>query len=290
MVTTEPTRTLPETQAFDPQPGRTVLMKEVQDLSIHMLTAASVAMSTRNPQVGACHAFLAGGCAAFGGADVPLTRAVGIGTAGPLNTSEIDLVEAFYSSRKAPVNISISDRTDQCVPASLNARGYQSCSFMNNWWMPLSGRPDVAVSLAVDISPASAKETELWARTVAAGFEEEDCPIDELQLSPRLIDTFCCLGFSDGAQPFFARLRGKVVGGGVLFVNGVNAYIRTASCRYQYRNQGVQTALLSARLEAASQIGCRLAFSSTIREGSVRNLERFGFMPLSVSYMMSKPN
>jgi len=274
--------------AYKTQPERTMLLKMVQDLSITMLTTASVAMATRNPQAGACYTSLAGGCAAFGGSDVPLTRAIGIGTAGAIDSSEISLVEAFYDSRKAPINIAISDRTHERVPALLHARGYEAGGFMDNWWMPLLSAPNRNVSSEIEISPASIAEADLWARNVAAGFEEEDCAIDEAQLSPRIVDTFYCLGFGDGAKPFFARLNGEVVGGGVLFVNGGAAHIRTAACRYRYRHQGVQTALLSARLEAAFNAGCRLAFSSTTRTGMcVRNLERFGFKRLSVSYMMS---
>jgi hypothetical protein len=81
-----------------------------------------------------------------------------------------------------------------------------------------------------------------------------------------------------------------VVGGGVLHINGDTAHLRTTSCRFVHRRNGVQTALLSSRLQLAVEAGCRFVFSSTGGIGaSARNLERFGLQPLSISFLMSRP-
>jgi hypothetical protein len=126
---------------------------------------------------------------------------------------------------------------------------------------------------------------------VAAGFEEQDVPVDETNLSRLTLDTFYCLGFARGAQPFLARVNGEIAGGGVLHITDQKAHLRTTSSRLKYRGLGVQTALVAARLKMAIGSGCKIAFSSTERRGaSARNLSRFGFTPFSVSFQMSGPD
>src|ERR1039458_5414707 len=86
---------------------KSLLLEKIQEVSIAMLASATTAMSIRNPQSQPCFAEMAGGYLGFSGPDVPLTRAVGVGTAGPLERTDISRVEAFYESRQAPVRLSI---------------------------------------------------------------------------------------------------------------------------------------------------------------------------------------
>jgi hypothetical protein len=185
----------------------------------------------------------------------------------------------------------ISERTDALLPVLLKTRGYESEDFMQNWWLPLERKARFSSPEDVEIVPASLNEADRWGRTVAAGFQEQESPVDEAGIPNHVLDTFYCLGFADGAQAFFARYRGEIAGGGVLHINGKMASIRTASCRLQYRNKGVQRALIGARLSAAIKAGCRFGFSSTDRPGtSSRNLQKFGFSTLSTSFTMCLPH
>ena len=272
-------------------PNRAALLQDVQDMSVNMLKAATAAMSTRNSRAKTCVTEMAGGCLAYSGPDVPLTRAIGIGTAGKVSERDLDAVEQFFKQRNSAVRIVISERTHSDVQPMLTSRGYKSANFMENWWLPLHGLGMKSLSPAVEITPVASHEIETWVRTVAAGFEEEQSTIDENTLCPRTLDTFYCLGFSRGAQPFLARVGGEVAGGGVLHVSDHKAHLRTTSCRFKFRGLGVQTALLTTRLQAAIEAGCKIAFSSTDRRGpSARNLTRFGLTPFSVSFQMSVPN
>jgi len=269
-------------------PKRGLLLEHLQELSITMLKSATGAMAARSPETELSVAELAGGCLAFSGSDVPLTRAIGVGTLGPIGEDEVDGVEAFYKVRNSPVRLVISERTDPRLTEVLKAKGYESGGFMQNWWMPLDRKPAFTASEDIEIVPADLQQADEWVKTVAAGFEEEDVPVDEARIPRRVLDTFYCLGFADGAQPFFAKHKGVIAGGGVLHVTGESASIRTTSCRIEHRNQGVQRALLAFRLEAAAKAGCRFAFSSTDKPGpSSRNLKRFGFNTLSTSFTMS---
>jgi Acetyltransferase (GNAT) family len=267
------------------------LLERMQGLSVTMLKAVTTAMSVRSPETELSLADLAGGCLAFSGTDVPFTRAIGVGTAGPVSEAEVDAVESFYRSRDAEVRVVISERTNSRLPVILRTRGYQSDDFMQNWWLRLGYTPAHDLASPIEIVAAGLNQAEKWVRTVAAGFAEVNSPVDERKIPPRVLDTFYCLGFANGAQPFFAKHKGELAGGGVLHISGETASIRTTSCRIRHRNQGVQRALLAFRLEAAAKAGCRFAFSSTDQPGpSSRNLLRFGFNTLSTSFTMSLPH
>src|SRR5580704_15226589 len=266
-----------------------MLLERVQSASIAMLKSATAAMCIRRPDVGACSTELAGACVAYSGSDVPLTCAVGVGTSSPVDNKDIAAIETFYDSLNSPVRIAISGRTHRGVNSLLASRGYKAGTPMENWWRPLSDIPAKPVPDNIEVMPATIDDAELWVRAVAAGFQESDGPVDDSRLQPWLLDTFYCFGFAGGAIPFLARRNGEVAGGGVLHINGDTAHLRTTSCRFVHRRNGVQTALLNFRLQWALRAGCRFVFSSTAGIGaSARNLERFGLQPLSISFLMSR--
>lgn len=267
-----------------------MLLEKVQHASIAMLRAATLAMDIRRPEIGACATDLAGACVAYSGSNVPLTCAIGVGTSSPVDGDDIAAIETFYDSLNSPVRIAISGRTHVGVNSLLASRGYKAGSPMENWWMPLADIPAKPIPDDIEVVPASLDDAEVWVRTVAAGFQESDAPVDEFKLPPALLDTFYCFGFADGARPFLARRNGEVAGGGVFHINGDTAHLRTTSCRLVHRRNGVQNALLNVRLQWALKAGCRFVFSSTAGIGaSARNLRRFGLQPLSISFLMSKP-
>jgi hypothetical protein len=273
-------------QAFDSD----MLLEKVQSASIAMLRAATLAMDVRRPEIGACATDLAGACVAYSGSNVPLTCAIGVGTSSPVDGEDIGAIETFYDSLNSPVRIAISGRTHVGVNSLLASRGYKAGAPMENWWMPLADVPAKPIPDDIEVVPATLDDAEVWVRTVAAGFQETDGPVDEFKLPGALLDTFYCFGFADGARPFLARRNGEVAGGGVFHVNGDTAHLRTTSCRFVHRRNGVQNALLNVRLQWALKAGCRFVFSSTAGIGaSARNLQRFGLQPLSISFLMSKP-
>jgi len=266
-----------------------MLLERIQDASIAMLRAATSAMSVRRPEVGACLTDLAGACVAYNGSDVPLTCAIGVGTSTPTVTADIEAIEAFYASRKSPVRITISGRTRSGINSLLASRGYTAGAAMENWWRPLAGITPKTVPENIQVLSATVDDADVWVRTVAAGFQESNAPVDESRLPAKLLDTFYCFGFADGARAFLVRRNGEVAGGGVLHINGDTAHLRTTSCRLVHRGNGVQTALLNVRLQWALEAGCHFVFSSTAGIGtSGRNLERFGLQPLSISFLMSR--
>ena len=77
---------------------------------------------------------------------------------------------------------------------------------------------------------------------------------------------------------FLAWLMGRAVSGGALEVHNGVASLMAAQTLPAFRNQGIHTALLHARLMAAVKAGCDLAMVHT-RPGAVsqRNVLRAGF-------------
>jgi GNAT superfamily N-acetyltransferase len=77
---------------------------------------------------------------------------------------------------------------------------------------------------------------------------------------------------------FLALIDGEPAGGASLSFHDDVAALAGAGTLTMFRNRGVQTALLRARLDFARSRGSRLAMVST-RPGTVsqRNVERLGF-------------
>jgi hypothetical protein len=276
------------TQAEE-QEDRGTALKALQLASINMLRRTVEAMARRRPRAGAVHVDLEDGCLGFGGADLPLSRAVGIATSRPVTGEEVAAIESFYASRGSTTRFTISPRTDHSLVEILEACGYRKGIETKNWFVPLEESMIVAPDPEIEVVEVSPDEEDLWARHVGAGFAEQNAPADITDIPARTLDMFYCLGFAEGATPLLARRGGEIVGGAVLHVYGGIASLRTCSTRIASRNNGVQSALIAARLRIAIERGCSIAFSSTeANAASARNLCRFGFAPLSYTHVMWK--
>ena len=86
----------------------------------------------------------------------------------------------------------------------------------------------------------------------------------------------------EGWYLFLGRVDGAPAGAGLLALDDDLGYLANASTLPDYRNRGVQTALIAARIEAARDAGCELVASQAeFGSPSMRNLERAG---LRVAY------
>ena len=85
-----------------------------------------------------------------------------------------------------------------------------------------------------------------------------------------------------GWRLYLARVGGEPAGAAVLVVEDDLAYLANASTLPEFRNRGVQTALIAARVADARAAGCEAVCSGTaFGSASQRNLERAG---LQVAY------
>ncbi len=216
---------------------------------------------------------LAGGYLICTGDGMPINRAIGLGVHGPVGAADLDLAEQFYRRRALPPRADACPLADASLLELLSQRGYRLERFYSVLLYPLSevGAPGPAPA-GIRISQAGPDEAELWLKTVAQGFEETDIP------SQATLDILAPNFYTSHAACFFAWIDGQPAGGGGMVLHEGVAELGGASTRPQFRRQGVQTALLCARLAVAHAQGCDLAIALTSPgSASQRNIERVGF-------------
>lgn len=232
-------------------------------------------MAAQGDDAGAV-ASVAGGYAVYCGANSPVTQAVGLGLNGAVGKEEFDRLEEFYFSRDEPVRVETCPMADASLIEHYRDRGYHVSEFSNVMVRPVEkGAAAAALPAGIEIHKAAEGEIDLWTLTVAQGFAEHFPVTQEILSVMRLFAS------AKNTECYFARLDGKVVGGATLSLRGRIAGLFGASTLPQFRNRGVQTALLHARLQRAAERGCELAMSlAAPGSASQRNITRRGFRTL----------
>ena len=229
------------------------------------------------PGSGACATPVAGGYVAFAGSQSPLSRATGMGLRNPVKAAELDMVEDYLRYRGARPTIDICPFVNESFLELIGNRDYKVFHFLNQYVKPLiPGQPEYTdFGSGITVTPMQQKsdrDLQLWSRTVARGFAgtDDDALTD--------IDVFRSMFRTLGIVCFLARVDGEVAGGGALKVLDGTALLSTASTLREFRRNGVQSALLKARLSAAAEAGCDLAAVMTQPgDPAQRNVTRHGF-------------
>jgi GNAT superfamily N-acetyltransferase len=220
-------------------------------------------------------ASVGGGFAVYCGASSPVTQAVGLGLNGAVSTEEFDRLEEFYFSRKEPVRVETCPMADGSLIEHYRERGYHVSEFSNVMVRPVEKTASAALPAGIEVQKVADGEIDLWTLTVAQGFAEHFPVTQEILSVMRM--------FADGKKTecYFARVDGKIAGGATLALRGRIAGLFGASTLPQFRNRGVQTALLHARMQRAAEQGCELAMSIALPgSASQRNITRRGFRTL----------
>lgn len=218
---------------------------------------------------------VAGGYAVYCGADSPVTQAVGLGLNGPVSDEEFAKLENFYAERKEPVRIETCPLADPSLFAHLGRKCYRVTEFSNVMAQPVRPAGPVREDSGIAIRLAAPDELESWAMVVSRGFAEH------YPVTPELLDIMKLFGAGKTTECYFAEIDGKVVGGATIGLRGRVAGLFGASTLPEFRNRGVQTALLRKRLARAAEAGCELAMSiAQPGSASQRNMLRNGFQTL----------
>ncbi len=234
------------------------------------------ALRRLRPEAGAAVEHIAGGAAVFCGVNSPITQAVGIGLGGAVSEEEIELLEQFYFSRGDSVRVELCPLAHPSVLELFGKRGYRATEFSNVMVRRIeSGDRWQKTSDSITVERIRPEEAELWTRTVAQGFAEE------FPVTPELLEVLEVFAHARGAECYLARVNGEVAGGASLALRNGIAGLFGASTLPPFRNCGIQTALLHARLNRATTEGYEIA-ASIAQPGSVshRNIERQGFRVL----------
>lgn len=198
-----------------------------------------------------------------------LNRALGIHS---VDSKLFSVIEKFYEGRKGKVGLQIPPYAlDEWKIKSLNQRGY----IYNNSW----------VNFYRDSSPIETKGTDLEIKEIgkeyAAVFGRTldtifDFPIefDEIVSS--------CIGHKEWVT-FMAFDGEKTAGSASVCILGNVAYLSFANVLPEYRRRGVQSELLSRRIDAARDRGVKWIFVNTAENSeehpnpSYWNVLRYGF-------------
>jgi len=195
---------------------------------------------------------------------------------GAVSGEEFDRLEEFYFSRKETVRVETCPMADGSLIEHYRERDYYVSEFSNVMVRPVEQSvAAAALPDGIEIRKAADGEIDLWTLTVAQGFAEHFPVTQEILSVMRL--------FADGknTECYLARVDGKIAGGATLALRGRIAGLFGASTLPQFRNRGVQTALLEARMQRAAEKGCELAMSLALPgSASQRNITRRGFRTL----------
>jgi GNAT superfamily N-acetyltransferase len=231
------------------------------------------------PEIGAAVERLAGGYAVYCGPNSPVTQAVGVALDGAISEKEFDQLESFYRERNEPVRVETCPLADPSFVEQFGKRGYRVTEFTNVMALSLSSggnrQEQTASADGVTTEKIGDDQADLWTTTVAQGFAE-DAPV-----LPEIVEVMKMFAVSRGVECYLARVGGEVAGGATLVIHDGVAGLFGASTLPAFRNRGVQTALLEARLARASSAGCDLAVCLA-RPGSTsqRNIVRQNFSVL----------
>lgn len=204
---------------------------------------------------------------------------VGMGLAGPVPERVVDELVEWFASHGAEPRVELCPVAHQSLVDALAARSFVVSLFENVFYRELSpGQRTEALhplppGIAIEpVDPTDDRTIKECAHAVVSGFAGDRVPTTaEFELwegcmrHPR---TFS----------FAARAGDKVVGGGSVEVLGGAAALFGLSVLPAFRRQGIQQALIAARLDHAAGRGVACATISA-RPGvaTERNARRMGF-------------
>lgn len=251
------------------------LARDLEFAEAEVAVAGAETMQQLQPASSTAVLRVAGGYAVYCGANSPVTQAVGLGLNGPVTPEDFDQLEDFYFSRKETVRVETCPLADPSLFALYRARGYGATEFSNVMARSIDPSEQWPAQQGIEVALASRDEMDLWTLTVAQGFSENYPVTDEII---RIMKVF---GLSRGMECYLARIDGKVAGGATLSLRGKIAGFFGASTLVDFRNRGVQTALLRARLQRAASAGCTIAVSlAQPASPSQKNITKLDFRTL----------
>ncbi len=231
-------------------------------------------MGRLHPELGCAVEEIAGGQAAFAGVGSPLSHALSLGLSGPVSQEDVDRLEDFYFSRGSYVEVVVSPYAAPTLMAELGKRPYHLTEWNNVYYRPLSGESAAPHDARLEIRKIRAGEGRMWAELIARCFATSP---ENLQA---LVDLFSVIAEVPDAFALLATWEGKMAGGaaGILVREHSVAGFYGAGTLPEFRNRGVQTALLQHRLRMAADAGCQHAVIVTLPgTASERNVVRAGF-------------
>ena len=236
---------------------------------------------------------IAGGLAAFAGADSPLTKVTGIGFGEALSDAALQQVEREFAARGAGVQIELSTLAEAGIAEPLTARGYALAGFENVLVRPLDRAERFQPRDEIQIETSSEAELELWSEVLVESFANADTQgVASHDDFPRAELKRILLGTASSASRvrYLARRAGEPAGAASFRLSDGVAQLCGAGTLPPHRRHGVQTALLETRLAHAARAGCDVAVITTLPGSkSQENVQKQGFELLYVRAILRRP-
>jgi len=226
------------------------------------------------PEIGAAEEEICGGHMIFAGLGSPIGRATGAGLDRPFTAEDLDRVESFYRRHEAPSQVDLSPMHEPAVFELFKERGYGIAELNNVLYRKLDADESFpAAPPGCEIRRSRVDEADTAGAIVERAFFPDGAP----EAFRGLIAPFYQM---EGVLAFVASVQGKLVacGTGLVIPEHRVFALCGAGTTAEFRGRGLQTALLRARMAAASQAGCE--YVVVVTQGgttSQRNAERLGF-------------
>jgi hypothetical protein len=219
-------------------------------------------------------ASVGGGYAVFPRAGSVHMHALGLGLSDGFTAADLDALEGFYRDHAVVARIEFCPFAQPAFLQILAARGYRLTEYANVLYAALLRQQSEPPPTEAEVRKIRPDECELWARTVAQGFrdEEEVTTTDE--------ETLITFSRLEATSCFIAFMAGEPAGGAAFYRHEAKAtaMLFRASTLSQFRERGIHNRLLHERLSDAAALGCDLAFLVSLAgTGSQRNAQRRGF-------------
>lgn len=234
---------------------------------------ARVYQKTR-PDIRAAEEEICGGHMIFAGVGSPIGRATGLGLDRPFTTDDLDRVEQFYRAHKAPSQVDLCPLHDPAVFEMFKQRRYGIAELNNVLYRRLDQKEESPQPPpGCQIRRARPDEADAASAVVERAFFPDGAP----EMYRGLIAPLYQM---EGALAFVATVEGKIAacGTGLIIPEHKIFALGGAGTLPEFRNRGLQTALLRVRMAAAALAGCE--YAAVVTQGgttSQRNVERLGF-------------
>ena len=246
-------------------------------MQIHHLLARLLELTEAHDTIetaraaGAEAIWCAGGVAAIFGATSPLTQVVGAGMQGPVSNAEVEQLEAFFRAHGTDILLDLCPYADFTLWELVRDRGYRFLEFKNVLVREIGEQGNLLpLPPGMEVRMIRPDEKELFGLTVSRGFfGRDDLNEEELKIAGIVASHF---------HGFMAFVGGEPAGCGSVSIQNEVASLVGDGTLVRYRCQGVQNALVQARLRYAASQGAKLATATVFPgSGSQRNYERNGF-------------
>lgn len=236
-----------------------------------------------DPACGAEWIDVGGTYAMFDGVGSPLTQTFGLGIFEKATNDHLERLESFLRERGAEVFHEVSPMSDVSLLSLLGERGYRPVeltSVMYQGLIPGSPAGDPK-NPAISVRRIRDDEADLWAEIAAEGWSTEHESLGEFMLAFGKI-----AARANGSHPFIAEIGGRPVGAGSFAIYEDVCVLSGAATVPDARRQGVQNALLRARLAFAAERKCSLAMMCALPGSqSQKNAQKNGF---DIAYTRTK--